>query len=235
MKILFSSDFHGMEYAYRRFAYHLKNYDMGIISGDMQEDFLVDEEIERLTGTSPKYLEKLAEGYDGLRDSWMNSKSYELMVRALDMRAIELSNILDSARKPIFIVLGNHDQAIWNDTEFIHNIHMKRVEFQDYNLVGYRWTRLDRPHEFAELDMETLSPLIDSRTILITHSPPYGFLDGVEHYGFTWLRRLPTPYLHLFGHVHNKPGQQFHRINGSWPEQRKFFEIDVERRFHKLI
>lgn len=224
MKILFSSDLHGMESAYRRFSHHLKDYDFGVLSGDMQEDFLPDGEVIRLTGQS--YLEKSSAG---------SPDADAVLMKALELRALELAAILDESQKPIFFVLGNHDIVPWPDIKFIQNIHMKRVDLGEYNLVGYRWTRIERPTESINSDIKQLTSQIDKNTILVTHSPPFGFLDGEERYGLRALRRLPTPWLHLFGHVHNSYGQMAHRINGAWPDLRKFFEIDVENRSYKLI
>jgi Icc-related predicted phosphoesterase len=112
---------------------------------------------------------------------------------------------------------------------------MRRVVLGERAFVGYRWTAMDRKVEDAEADMAELSLLIDSGTILVSHSPPYGILDGKRRwgrrYGLLALRDLrPKPWLHLAGHVHSLAGRRGRCVNGSWPQIRRFFEIEVERR-----
>jgi len=75
----------------------------------------------------------------------------------------------------------------------------------------------------------------DGTDILVTHGPPYGILDGKRRwgrrYGLLALRDLrPKPWLHLAGHVHSLAGRRGRCVNGSWPQIRRFFEIEVERR-----
>ena len=230
MKILFSSDLHGLEYAYQRFAFHLKNYDLGVLAGDMQEDFLPDEEIERLTHKTPDHSYVYTS-----RGDWKNSEEFKLLTQAMNARSSELLSILEEPQKPIFIVLGNHDIASWEDSTFIKNIHMKNVQFDGYNFVGYRWTNIDRSIENVNSDIDKIIPWVNEKTILVTHSPPYGVLDGEPRFGSKALRRLPTPWMHLFGHIHEDYGCIDNKINGAWPNMGKFFEVDVEKRSARLI
>jgi hypothetical protein len=84
---------------------------------------------------------------------WERSGNRKLMYDALAVRVLQLEAILDSARIPILLVLRNHDKVGWPDTEFITDIHMKRVEVAGRSFAGYRWTAMDRRVEDAEADM----------------------------------------------------------------------------------
>lgn len=76
----------------------------------------------------------------------------------------------------------------------------------------------------TDQELEEKWKLIPNDTeILITHSPPYGILDGIEiqdgslfHVGSKSLRnivlskeRLPNLKLHVFGHIHENGGRTF--------------------------
>jgi Icc-related predicted phosphoesterase len=238
LRILFSSDLHGMDSAFERFAALLSDggYDAGILGGDLLDEYLTDEAITRILGIDcGELLDELPGEVDDPVETWERSENRKLMYEALARRVGALEAILDSARVPILLVLGNHDKLSWPDTEFVRDIHMRRVELGGRAFVGYRWTAMDRKVEDAEADMAELSLLIDRDTVLVSHSPPYGILDGERRwgacYGLPALRALrPKPWLHLVGHVHSLAGRRGRYINGSWPRMRKFFEIEVERR-----
>ena len=75
----------------------------------------------------------------------------------------------------------------------------------------------------------------DNTDILVTHGPPFGFLDipghGVPHnVGCEWLRlRIDElrPKIHVFGHIHGSAGYYFnghtHFINASVLNERYIY------------
>jgi len=128
MKILFTSDVHSSEAGYRRFAGILrsKDYDVGVIAGDLWHDFLPDVEIARLLGLDgggplDERRARLLGRY--ARDPW------EVLPEALEAKEREIKDILFEARKPIFIVPGNHDLASWASERNVFNVHGKRMRF----------------------------------------------------------------------------------------------------------
>jgi len=208
---LFSSDFHGRGAAFESFASTLAGgpYTGGVLGGDLLDEWLPDAEVDGLVGGEAQGTERLT--------------------LALQRRQNELQRVLESAGKPIVFVLGNHDVAPWADTALLTNAHLRAVELAGARFVGYRWTRMDRyPHEL-EADVPTLAAMVDESTVLLTHSPPWGVLDGHEgarfRFGLKTLHRLPSPRLHLFGHVHECAGVEGSAVNGSWPAFRKFFAV----------
>ena len=211
---LFSSDFHGDESAFRAFALTLATgpYRAGILAGDLLDEWLPPHVVDGLVPDADPAL-------PGAR-----------LTQALVVRQGQLRVLLEASGKPIFFVLGNHDVTPWTSSRAMTDLHGRAVEFEGWRLVGYRWTRMDRyPHEL-EADLPALAALVDARTVLVTHSPPWGVLDGRPEsrfrFGLKGLLNLPTPRLHLFGHVHECSGVQGHAVNGSWPAFRRFFAID---------
>ena len=88
------------------------------------------------------------EGEDPV-EMWNNGGPRRRMDEALALRVRGLEAILDSARVPVLIVLGNHDRAPWPDTQFVTDIHMRRVRIEGRSFAGYRWTAMDRAPEEA--------------------------------------------------------------------------------------
>jgi Icc-related predicted phosphoesterase len=196
-------------------------YEAGILAGDLLDEWMPSAEVDEWLGQGS------VAGDEGR------------LARALAAKQRQLQGVLEAAGKPLFFVLGNHDVTPWPDTALLTNLHGRFVEYQGWRLAGYRWTRMDRyPHEL-EADLPALAALVDDRTILVTHSPPWGVLDGVPggrfRFGLKTLHRLPPPRLHLFGHVHECPGVEGTSVNGAWPALRRFFSIDPEAAAARLV
>lgn len=236
MRLLFTSDLHEFQFAFERFAGLLASgrYDLGVLGGDLVDEWHPDEEVMRLLGVEADDLldELTPEGEDPV-EAWRRSRPHELQVRAREARVRELTSIVESAGVPIVLVHGNHDLSTWAETGLITDIHMKRVVRAGWAFAGYRWTTMDRPPVERRRDMRSLRRMVDRRTILVTHSPTLGTLDGAgpdeRGYGLPELRSLRRrPWLHLVGHVHSAAGVDGRTVNGAWPSVRRFFEIDVE-------
>jgi Icc-related predicted phosphoesterase len=117
------------------------------------------------------------------------------------------------------------------------------VKFGKYNFVGYKWTKLNRYEEDHKIDIKKLKKLVNRRTILVTHEPAFGILDGSDdkdaiHLGSKYLQKMidrKKPRLHLFGHTHRQFGFVGKFINGAYPRVKKFVSIDTELNKIKFI
>ncbi len=154
-------------------------------------------------------------------------------------------------RKKIFIS-GNHDnlhmsQFDWFDAEYLCD---SGTEFEGLKIFGTPWTKTFpgmNPHCKAftcdtEDQLHDKFKLIPHDTnILISHSPPYGVLDGIPmedgslfHVGSTSLSKAIATHwdsgliFHVFGHIHEAYGERkeqnpifsTHQINASYVNER---------------
>jgi Icc-related predicted phosphoesterase len=134
------------------------------------------------------------------------------------------------------IISGNHDNWLQNQPLKKDKFHQNTdylfdsgTEFEGLKIWGSPWTKTFEgmnPHCKAftvdteeELEQKWKNIPYDM-DILITHSPPFGVMDGVkEHSGgpiqhcgslhlFLLLKYAFRPKLHVFGHIHEGYGQE---------------------------
>jgi Icc-related predicted phosphoesterase len=254
MKLLFTADLHGLEAAYISFAETLRRerFDAGVLGGDLMTHFSP-QEVDKL-------LDEAGLGQDDLLDELpaarpepaldstptstpSQSTADAVFARALERRAGELQSILERARVPIFFIMGNDDGIVgggieWRSGDLLCSVNQRRVELGEFNIVGYQYTppfiggMFEKPEPEQVEDLRALEPLIDEKTVLVTHGPPLGVLDG-EQYGsralLSAIVRRP-PWLHLFGHIHQSAGRIGNSINGAFPQARQFVGIELESR-----
>lgn len=238
MKILFTADLHGLENAYVRFAELLREYDIGVIAGDLQHDQLPEKEITELLGVKLEGIQ-VNQKYDRFIDAYKTLQKQN--ERALKVQEIKLKAILKSANKTILIIKGNHDSCEWLSEDNIYNIDQISYKFQGYNFVGYSHTNFERSDIMRESELYSLESLMDKNTILVTHAPPYRVLDTItiqifgegpaeEPLGCRAIKHFVDrmhPRLHLFGHIHECFGKRGNSINGSYWIPKKFWDIDI--------
>jgi len=118
---------------------------------------------------------------------------------------------------PLLIIPGNHETAdqlrkICKKTEFAISLHRGLLKINNYIFLGYGEGGFNK----EDKDFETLSKKFkkeikkDSKTILITHAPPYKTrLDYLEttnsHHGNNSIRKFiekAQPNLVICGHLH---------------------------------
>ncbi len=237
MKILFTADLHENIQAYNKYVSILDNndYDIGIIAGDLMEDYVSKEEILKRFNLFPDdLLEELPSADESFVEIMKKAikKIYDpqgYQMRALKIRETSLKRILGSTNKPILIIKGNHDKTEWTSWKNIYNIHWKKIKIGKYIFVGYCYTNFDKSPYDLEKDYQKLKHTINENTILVTHAPAYGILD--EYMGNKDLRNLidaKKPKYHLFGHIHNGFGFENNSINGTYPKEKKFISINTE-------
>jgi Icc-related predicted phosphoesterase len=237
MKLLFSSDLHGLDTAYLEFAAVLKegDYSLGLLGGDLMT-YPSRSEIEQ----ARIQLQIKEENHSG-----ENHTKPSVIEFALQKKQNYYKSVLKESGKPIVFVMGNDDGIIgsgneWTSENYIQGVNQRRIDSGKYNLVGYHYTNpfvggtFEKSERKQIEDFKELEKLIDKNTILITHGPAWRILDSPgdgEHVGSRALRELverKAPRLHLFGHVHSNFGVKHHAINGSYPHSRKFVSIDVD-------
>lgn len=240
MKILFTSDLHSDIKAFERFTALLdQKFDIGVISGDLLEDSITLSEMkDRLSLEDDDLLEELYDPEDTIEDLDQRVRDFKadpdsLLSQTLQVKENDFRNILTRTIKPVIIIPGNHDRSKWETGANIINVNNSRYEFNGFNFVGFKYTRLDTS-EVDELKLlSEIKDLIDDNTILVTHAPPYGILDKNRHgisIGSKNIREVVTDReikLHLFGHVHESFGIEGKHINGSYPKENHFISVDL--------
>ncbi|MHC1587328.1 MAG: metallophosphoesterase family protein [Candidatus Syntropharchaeia archaeon] len=187
LKILLIADVHGEVAKLSEFLTHFKekDFDLVLCPGDFTDMFNV------------------PEGYS-----------------QMDIAEIVLQKLL-SLGKPVFCVPGNHDPYEILDLfdEYEVNLHARSEKFRGFRLIGFggALTPFNTKFEPTEEEMrESLSKLAGKRrekTILLTHSPPYGtVLDKTEngkHVGSKAVREFiekEKPVLAISAHIHEAGG-----------------------------
>jgi Icc-related predicted phosphoesterase len=165
-------------------------------------------------------------------------------VDAMWIRAL-LANL--PAALPVFYVMGNDD---WTDLDpppgLVQSLHLTRREFGGFNFVGYQYTLpfmggvFERPEKQIGRDLLTLEPLVDDRTVLVTHGPAAGILDSTRlgPAGSTSLRDLLLRHkirAHIHGHIHGSFGRIDHRFNVAAGRQRREMIIDLATMQHEVL
>ncbi len=227
MRILFTSDLHGLLTAYERFAYILWHYeyDVGVISGDLSTGLRPDE-LEKVQRQQPSRnidtAKKSCSPYDT-----RPMGGDELLALAYKQKELQYKNILSTAAKPVLFIMGNDDGIIgyeWRSEGQLQNINQKRIDLGTYNFVGYQYTNpfvgglFEKSEEEQMRDLRRLQRIIDGETILVTHGPAYGLYDtacsnpmtedelSVGSKALRWLVDAAKPKIHLHGHIHRLYG-----------------------------
>jgi Icc-related predicted phosphoesterase len=162
--------------------------------------------------------------------------------------AIQVLEILGRATQPVLYIMGNDDMVeLEPDQPSIQSIHGRRVEIGDLSFVGYQYSLPfmagihEKREEGIRADLEALEPLVDERTVLVTHSPAFGALD------FTWLERHAgsvslkdliehkSPLLHIHGHIHREFGRQGRHLNVAASGQKRAILIDTDTLKHQVL
>jgi len=150
-------------------------------------------------------------------------------------------SLLEPAGKPVYYLMGNDDFVdVDPPSPSFVPLHGRRVDLGTWNLVGYHHSPpfIGGPHEKPEeeirQDLERLAPLVDERTVLVTHSPAAGILDvGIfdVHAGspaILDLVRERNPRAHIHGHIHSCFGREGRHFNVAAAYARRAQTIDLD-------
>lgn len=245
MKILFTSDLHGYIDSFEKFAKILadKDFDCGIIAGDLLDEGIPPKELQEIFKTTDlsedDFLEELPAAEDTFEESMSKSiqKLYEYdssYMKSLRYKEEKIKAILNKANKPVFIIPGNHDRVEWSNSMNVINVNQKRVNFNSYNLVGYRWTKEEKNKKDFNKDIKNLKKIVDKKTIFISHESPFIYYNNKLSIKNKLLAKLilqKKPLYCLSGHRHSSFGIYTNNIiNGAYPKSRKFISIDTNNK-----
>ena len=131
----------------------------------------------------------------------------------------------------------------------IRSLHGRRLFCGEFSFVGYHFTPpfigtvFVKSETEIEKDVQSLVPLLNQRTVLVTHAPAYGALDqcqsfGGEHVGSSSLAALieRSPVLaHIHGHIHSNFGRDRNHFNVAAAGRRRAFLIDLPTLGHQVL
>jgi Icc-related predicted phosphoesterase len=173
---------------------------------------------------------------------------YDTLEQAQRADAAEIVTMLSEVPSPVFYVMGNDDFVELVPTSAsMRSVHGIRIELDDLNFVGYQYSlpfitdMNEKPEEEIRKDLEVLGPLVDSRTVLVTHCPAHGILDvGMmdRHAGSVSIKELVDqrrPLVHIHGHVHQYFGREGRHFNVAAARHRRAMLIDTETLDHEVI
>lgn len=151
MKILAAADLHGKHSTYSWIAEQARNrgVDAVVLAGD-------------LLGWPDK----------GNVETWQ-ARDAEVVVR-----------ILEEMSCPVLYVMGNDDLIeLPKRSDRVTSLHGRKWSWGSFTFVGYQYSLpfmggvFEKPEHQIAWDLKALAPLVDNRTVFVTHSPAYGILD----------------------------------------------------------
>lgn len=162
--------------------------------------------------------------------------------------AEELLPILKSLEVPVLYIMGNDDMIHLDyEDELIHAIHGRRVTVDDFNFVGYQFSPrfmggiFEKPENGIRSDLLEIEPLLDEKTIFVTHTPARGVLDlagNKYHVGSPSvsevLERRPVR-AHIHGHIHKCFGRQGIHFNVASGRKFRGIIIDPDNLTHDVV
>ena len=169
------------------------------------------------------------------------------VVEGQRLQAQEILARLRESKVPVLYIMGNDDNvALDYEDGFVQPLHGKRVEVGAYNFVGYQYTppfmgeTYVKTDEEIAVDLLQLEPLIDERTVLVTHSPAFGSLDlcDVGNVGSRaiadFLVRKPV-LAHIHGHIHYRFGTEEKHFNVASAARCRAMTIELPSLRHEVI
>lgn len=148
------------------------------------------------------------------------SRKYDMIIVAGDLGNDRYIEEVLSISENIYWIPGNMERLESCEAGKERCIHGRRIDVTDgMNIIGFGFsgpTPFGTPGELSEEEIyQQMNALpIDEKTILITHTPPYGILDDVGegiHAGSKSVRKIleeKTPRVLACGHVHHIEGKE---------------------------
>lgn len=164
------------------------------------------------------------------------------------INAMHVRGLLIGADTPVLYIMGNDDSIELEPVEQrLIPLHGRRVEWPPFNFVGYQYSLpwmggvFEKHEAEIEADLLEIENLLDSRTILVTHSPAHGILDpgaGPHKIGSRSLRDLlerNNVLAHIHGHSHSGFGRDGRHFNVASALRKRAIVIDLETVEHSVV
>jgi Icc-related predicted phosphoesterase len=162
-------------------------------------------------------------------------ESYETVTQDQAEEARLLQSVLQDVDCPILYIMGNDDwiEAPFEGEQFI-SLHGRRVEMNRYHFVGYQYSLRfmggiwEKSEAEIEVDLAGIASLLDSDTVLVTHSPARGILDGGHgSESLASLLEQRNVRAHIHGHSHSSFGRLENHFNVSAGHGSRAMMVDL--------
>jgi uncharacterized protein len=156
--------------------------------------------------------------------------------------------LLQTVPAPVFFIMGNDDRIkLEPGDEKVRSVHGRRLDLGTYGVAGYQFNPPfigschEKPEDEIAADLCQIEPLLDETTILVTHSPAFGYVDRIvsghqvgSHAIAALLERINV-LCHIHGHIHNSFGQAGNHFNVACNGRRRAMIIDLPSLCHSVI
>ena len=145
-------------------------------------------------------------------------------------------------------IMGNDDHVdLGHEDERIKPVHGRRQHFGACSVAGYQYSTpfvggcYEKPVDEIAADLRQIEPILDETTILVTHSPAYGYVDRIfsgNHVGSHALAGLlgrTNVLCHIHGHIHHSFGRAENHFNVAADGRRQAMIIDIPLLSHFVI
>jgi len=172
---------------------------------------------------------------------------FETVEAAQESDASVVATLLESLAVPVHYIMGNDDVVeLRPRTHGVRSLNLTRVDQGAYNFVGYQFTLplmggvFEKPEEGIGRDLASIAPLMDERTVLVTHSPALGMLDETPlgHAGSASIRDVIDTRrvrIHIHGHIHDCFGRSGVHFNVAAAGRCRAMLIDLEDMSHEVV
>jgi len=162
-------------------------------------------------------------------------------------QAQAILQVLRHSKVPVLYIMGNDDNVpLDHEDDLIRPLHGRRIDLGEYNFVGYQYTppfvgdTFVKPDEEIAEDLRLLEPLVDSRTVLVTHTPAFEHLDlcNAGNVGSKalaeFLKRKPA-LAHIHGHIHYRFGIDGNHFNVAAAARSRAMFIELPSLHTELV
>ncbi len=172
---------------------------------------------------------------------------FEALEEAQRADAARVVSILRTLSLPIYYIMGNDDSVeLQAPAKGFLSLHRRRIDHPDFNFVGYQCSLPfmggvnERPEEMIAAELAPLEPLMDERTVFVTHSPAAGVLDStlLGPAGSTSIRAVVARRgvrAHIHGHIHESFGREGRHFNVAAGHDRRAVLIDLNSMAHEVV
>jgi len=155
---------------------------------------------------------------------------------------------LQAVPVPVFFIMGNDDHIeLQYENERIRSVHGRRLDFGKYGIAGYQFSPPfmggchEKPEDEIAADLCKIEPLLDKATILVTHTPAFGYVDRIysgyqvgSHALAGMLERVDV-LCHIHGHIHHSFGCAENHFNVAASGSCRAMIIDLPSLSHDVI